>query len=289
MSRRDGIKHKLPPWFKIRLAVNDRSAAVGQLVRNSNLHTVCQSASCPNRAECWSAGTATFMILGNLCTRGCGFCGVPKGRPSGIDAGEPERVAAAVESLRLQYAVVTSVTRDDLQDGGASVFAETITAIRKKNPVCKVEVLIPDFQGSTSALAAVLSARPDVLNHNIETVPSLYAVVRPQADYQRSLELLRRSKIQGAATKTGLMVGLGEGIREITAVMEDVRGAGCSTLTIGQYLRPSRRHLPVQRYYTPDEFHSLRERAFSLGFDAVASGPLVRSSYHAGEMGCHEQ
>ncbi len=281
MSRRDGIKHKLPPWFKIRLAVNDRSAAVGQLVRNSNLHTVCQSASCPNRAECWSAGTATFMILGNLCTRGCGFCGVPKGRPSGIDAGEPERVAAAVESLRLQYAVVTSVTRDDLQDGGASVFAETITAIRRKNPGCKVEVLIPDFQGSASALAAVLSARPDVLNHNIETVPSLYAVVRPQADYQRSLELLRRSKIQGATTKTGLMVGLGEGIHEITSVMEDVRGVGCRMLTIGQYLRPSRRHLPVQRYYTPEEFHSLRERALSLGFDAVASGPLVRSSYHA--------
>ncbi len=281
MSRRDGVQHKLPPWFKIRLAVNDRSAAVGQLVRNGNLHTVCQSASCPNRSECWSAGTAAFMILGNICTRGCGFCGVPKGRPSGVDAGEPERVAAAVESLCLHYAVVTSVTRDDLHDGGASVFAGTIKAIRRRNPGCRVEVLIPDFQGSASALAAVLSACPDVLNHNIETVPSLYAVVRPHADYQRSLELLRRSKIQGAATKTGLMVGLGEGTHEITAVMEDVRSVGCRKLTIGQYLRPSRRHLPVQRYYTPEEFHSLREYALSLGFDAVASGPLVRSSYHA--------
>ncbi len=279
-----GMQKRLPPWFKIRLTVNERSAAVERLVKNGNLHTVCQSASCPNQAECWSRGTATFMILGNVCSRRCGFCGIPTGRPSGIDMNEPERVAAAVESLRLKYAVITSVTRDDLHDGGASVFAETVNAIRSRNPLCKIEVLIPDFKGSETALTTVLSVRPDVLNHNMETVPSLYPIVRPQGDYLRSLELLRRAKNLGAATKTGLMLGLGESTNEIISVMEDLLDAGCTMLTLGQYLRPSRGHLPVQRYYTPEEFDLLRDRALSLGFQIVASGPLVRSSYHAGRM-----
>jgi lipoic acid synthetase len=277
----DGMQKRLPPWFKIRLTVNERSAAVERLVKNGNLHTVCQSASCPNQSECWSRGTATFMILGNICTRRCGFCGIPTGKPFRIDAEEPVRVAAAVESLRLQYAVITSVTRDDLHDGGASVFAETVDAIRSRNPMCKIEVLIPDFQGSETALTTVLSVRPDVLNHNMETVPSLYPVVRPQGDYLRSLDLLRKAKNRGTATKTGLMLGLGEGMNEIISVMEDLRRADCDMLTMGQYLQPSHEHLPVQRYYTPVEFDLLRERALSLGFDAVASGPLVRSSYHA--------
>jgi lipoic acid synthetase len=275
------MQKRLPPWFKIRLTVNERSAAVERLVKNGNLHTVCQSASCPNQSECWSRGTATFMILGNICTRRCGFCGIPTGKPFRIDAEEPVRVAAAVESLRLQYAVITSVTRDDLHDGGASVFAETVDAIRSRNPMCKIEVLIPDFQGSETALTTVLSVRPDVLNHNMETVPSLYPVVRPQGDYLRSLDLLRKAKNRGTATKTGLMLGLGEGMNEIISVMEDLRRADCDMLTLGQYLQPSHEHLPVQRYYPPVEFDLLRERALSLGFDAVASGPLVRSSYHA--------
>ncbi len=282
-SRQNG-RNRLPPWFKIRLTVNERSAAVDRQIKKANLHTVCQSASCPNQSECWSAGTATFMILGNICTRGCGFCGIPKGKPSGTDAEEPDRVAAAVESLRLHYAVITSVTRDDLHDGGASLFADTVKAIRVRNPECKIEVLIPDFQGSDTALGTVLSVHPDVLNHNMETVQSLYPVVRPQAKYLRSLELLRRAQKQGASTKTGLMVGLGEGMSELISTMEDLRRVGCNMLTLGQYLQPSHRHLPVKRYYTPEEFHVLRERALSLGFNAVAAGPLVRSSYHADRM-----
>ncbi len=283
-SGQNGVRKRLPPWFKIRLTVNERSAAVERLVKNGKLHTVCQSASCPNQSECWSGGTAAFMILGNICTRSCGFCGIRTGKPSSVDEQEPDRVAAAVESLRLQYAVITSVTRDDLHDGGASVFADTVNAIRGRNPGCKIEVLIPDFQGSETALSAILSVHPDVLNHNMETVPSLYPIVRPQAGYLRSLELLRRAKIRGATAKTGLMVGLGETMNEIISVMEDLLRVGCDMLTIGQYLQPSHRHLPVQRYYTPEEFHMLHERALSLGFNAVASGPLVRSSYNAERM-----
>ncbi len=279
--RKDRGRDRLPPWFKIRLTVNEHSAAVGQLVRNNRLHTVCQSASCPNQAECWSRGTATFMILGNVCSRRCGFCDVPKGNPAGIDVAEPERVAAAVETLQLHYVVITSVTRDDLEDGGASLFAATVNAVRARTPGCKVEVLIPDFLGSETALATVLAAHPDVLNHNVETVPSLYPGVRPQADYSRSLELLRRAKDRGAVTKTGLMLGLGEGEDDILAVMKDLRRVGCDILTMGQYLPPSKNHLPVDRFYMPEEFDFLRERAVSLGFSSVASGPLVRSSYHA--------
>ena len=274
-------RKRLPPWFNIRISTDNRFAAVNNLIRDNKLHTVCKSAACPNQNECWNAGTATFMILGNVCTRGCRFCNVPKGRPEGLDLEEPGRVAYAVASLKLKYAVVTSVTRDDLEDGGAGIFADTIHAIREKSPGCRVEVLIPDFQGSDDSLRAVLDAKPDVLNHNIETVPSLYPLVRPQADYQRSLELLMRAKSYGAVTKTGLMLGLGEGIDEVRTVMDELRNIGCDILTIGQYLQPNKTALPVVKYYHPDEFEILRKEALVLGFRHVVSGPLVRSSYHA--------
>jgi lipoic acid synthetase len=221
------------------------------------------------------------MILGNICTRNCRFCGVPKGSPRGLDPGEPERVADAVASLHLKYAVITSVTRDDLADGGSSLFAATIKAIRMRCPGCRVEVLIPDFKGSESSLGTVLRASPDVLDHNIETVPALYPTVRPQADYQRSLALLEAAHAYGALTKTGLMLGLGETIDEVRAVMHDIRKVDCSLLTIGQYLQPGKYHLPVEKYYHPDEFAALRDTAKAMGFQHVSAGPLVRSSYHA--------
>ena len=274
-------KKRLPPWFKIRLSVNDRSAEVRDLIRNNNLHTVCRSAACPNRSECWNSGTATFLILGNVCTRSCRFCNIPKGAPEGIDRDEPDRVASTVKSLRLKYAVITSVTRDDLPDGGASLFAKTIELIRKYVPGCRVEVLVPDFQGSKSSLKTVLDASPDVLNHNLETVPSQYPRVRPQADYCRSLELLDRARLSGTVTKSGLMLGFDENLDEIRAVFRDLRNVGCSILTIGQYLQPSGNHLSVSKYYHPDEFAALRQEAMKLGFKQVVSGPLVRSSYQA--------
>lgn len=276
---------RLPPWFKIRLAAGEQLTSVRSLIRANKLHTVCQSAACPNQNECWNSGTATFMVLGNVCTRGCRFCNVPKGVPQGLDRDEPERVADAVAALKLTYAVVTSVTRDDLIDGGAEIFARTIQAIRGKSPACRIEVLIPDFRGSEASLKTVLDAKPDILNHNLETVPSLYARVRPQADYQRSLELLDRAKAYGAVTKTGLMLGLGERREEILVVMHDLREADCSILTLGQYLQPTKNHLPVEKYYHPDEFFELRKQALSLGFSHVAAGPLVRSSYHAEKYG----
>ncbi|HEY6010867.1 MAG TPA: lipoyl synthase [Nitrospirota bacterium] len=276
---------RLPPWFKIRLSTNERSSDVRRLIREHRLHTVCTSAACPNRTECWNSGTATFMILGNVCTRGCRFCGVPKGTPQGLDMDEPGRVARAIASLNLRYAVVTSVTRDDLVNGGASIFAKTITAIRQISPNCKVEVLIPDFQGSSAALKAVLEASPDVLNHNIETVPTLYSRVRPQADYHRSIELLSRAHAYGAATKSGLMLGLGESIDEVKSAMLDLRGIGCDMLTLGQYLQPGKINLPVMKFYSPAEFKELQQEALSRGFRHVASGPMVRSSYHADSMG----
>jgi len=276
---------RLPPWFKIRLTTNERLVNVRNLIRDNDLHTVCSSAACPNQTECWNAGTATFMILGNVCTRGCRFCGVPKGTPEGPDLDEPNRVAHAVASLNLKYAVITSVTRDDLADGGASLFAATIKAIRRKCPVCRVEVLIPDFRGSERSLKTVLDASPDVLNHNIETVPALYATVRPQSDYKRSLALIAFAHAAGLLTKTGLMLGLGECIGEVRMVMHDLRKAGCSILTFGQYLQPGKNHLPVDKYYHPDEFVSLRDEAKAMGFQHVVAGPLVRSSYHAGQYG----
>ncbi len=263
--------------------MGERLIAVRKLIKDNRLHTVCQSAACPNRTECWNAGTATIMILGNICTRTCGFCNVPKGVPNGLDQEEPARVADVVASLELKYAVITSVTRDDLEDGGAGIFAGTISAIRRKSPECRVEVLIPDFQGSLSALTSVLDAKPDVLNHNVETVPSLYARVRPQADYSRSVAILGHARTRGVASKTGLMLGLGEEKEEIVSVIRDLRNAGCSILTLGQYLRPGKKHLAVEKYYHPEEFEELREIALGFGFEIVIAGPLVRSSYHAGK------
>jgi lipoic acid synthetase len=277
------VKKRLPPWFKISLTTSEQYRNIKELIRSNKLHTVCQSAACPNQNECWNAGTATFMILGDVCTRGCRFCNVPKGMPSGIDRDEPERVAGAVAELNLNYAVITSVTRDDLPDGGAEIFAATIKAIREASPDCRVEVLIPDFLGSAESLKTVLNASPDVLSHNLETTPSLYSRVRPQALYKRSLDLLSHARRFGVITKTGLMLGLGEGTVEVSTVMHDLRGVDCRILTLGQYLQPGRSHLPVERYYSPEEFASLREEALSLGFKHVVAGPLVRSSYHAND------
>jgi lipoic acid synthetase len=278
---------RLPPWFKVRLTTSDQFKQINNLIRANKLHTVCRSAACPNQTECWNAGTATFMILGNVCTRGCRFCNVPKGKPERLDTEEPTRVAEVVNALKLKYAVITSVTRDDLEDGGSGIFAATVRAIRAKSPVCQVEVLIPDFQGAEASLLTVLDSNPDVLNHNLETVPSLYTKVRPHADYFRSLTVLAQSEKYGTITKTGLMLGLGESIDEIRKVMGDLQSIGCSILTLGQYLQPSREHLPVQKYYRPDEFTMLRDEAMALGFQRVVAGPLVRSSYHAAEHGIH--
>ena len=284
MSMLDKNK-RLPDWFKITLSTNRQSNRVRNIIHEKKLRTVCSRAACPNQTECWNAGTATFMILGNVCTRGCGFCNVPKGRPSCLEDDEPARVAEAVTALHLAYVVITSVTRDDLPDGGAAVFAETIRAVRAVEPAIRIEVLIPDFRGSEASLTTVLDARPDILNHNLETVPSLYPKVRPQAEYHRSLELLRRAYSRSHVTKSGLMLGLGEGIDDIFAVMEDLRTVGCSILTLGQYLRPGKTHLPVRKYYHPDDFDSLRKQALVMGFEQVVAGPRVRSSYHAGRYG----
>ena len=250
------------------------------------LNTVCEDAHCPNIGECWHHGTATFMILGDICTRACSYCAVSHGRPTELDLAEPSRVAEAIARMRLQYAVITSVDRDDQKDGGASIFAETIRETRARVPGCRIEVLIPDFQGLESSLRTVLDAGPDVLNHNIETVPRLYRMARSGGRYQRSLELLDRSRRYRPhiATKTGIMVGLGETTDEIMTVFDDLRQVGVSILTIGQYLRPSPKHAPMERYYHPDEFKELKRSALAKGFVHVESGPLVRSSYHAHEQ-----
>lgn len=252
-------------------------------MRGSGLHTVCEEAHCPNAGECWEAGTATFLILGDTCTRSCGFCAVKSGRPDGLDTAEPLRVARAVREMGVSHAVVTSVNRDDLTDGGAAAFAETIRRIRELSPGTTVEVLIPDFMGDWDALATVMAARPQVLNHNMETAHRLYPRVRPKARYERSLELLRRAKEldPAAVTKSGLMVGLGETKRELLLVFADLVDAGVNALTLGQYLRPSLKHLPVDRYYHPDEFAELKAEALALGFRHVEAAPLARSSYHA--------
>jgi lipoic acid synthetase len=251
-------------------------------MRGLGLHTVCEEAHCPNVGECWSRGTATFMILGDVCTRACGFCAVKTGLPGQPpDADEPRRVALAVARLGLRHAVVTSVNRDDQGDGGASAFAATVAEIRARVPACAVEVLIPDFKGRWDSLRVVLDARPDVLNHNVETVPRLYRRARAGASFPRSLELLRRSKEAGLLTKSGIMVGLGEEWPEVEETIHAIRSAGTDILTLGQYLRPSPQHLPVRRYYSPEEFDRLRAFALGAGFTHVESGPLVRSSYHA--------
>lgn len=275
-----------PDWIKARFVGGERYARIKGLLRAEQLHTVCEEAHCPNIGECFSAGTATFMILGDICTRSCGFCAVTSGRPHGLDLLEPLRLARTVETLGLDYAVITSVNRDDLADGGASVFAACIRAIRRRVPACQVEVLIPDFEGNWDALAAVVGARPVVLNHNTETVPRLYPRVRPKARYERSLELLARVKLidPTMTTKSGVMVGLGETMTEIKETMRDLRDSSCDLLTVGQYLRPDMKHLPVERYWHPEEFAEVAEYGRSIGFRHVEAGPLVRSSYHAGEQ-----
>jgi lipoyl synthase len=277
------VRERKPPWLKVRFPGGDKYIRLKNIMREGRLHTVCEEAHCPNIGECWEAGTATFMILGDTCTRACGFCAVKSGRPGTLDKMEPMRVANAVREMGLAHAVVTSVNRDDEPDGGASIFAATIRWIRRLSPGTSVEVLIPDFMGNWDALANVMGARPEILNHNTETVPRLYRRVRPKGRYERSLELLRRAKglDPGTVTKSGLMVGLGETKHEMLMVFGDLVDAGVDVLTVGQYLRPSAKHLPLVRYYHPDEFAGLREDALALGFRHVEAGPLVRSSYHA--------
>ena len=276
-----------PEWLKIRLGDPSNQNHVLKLIEGLNLHTVCQEARCPNIFECWSDRTATFMLAGDICTRHCGFCAVGKGTPGTLDAEEPRHVAEAVRHLNLAYAVITSVNRDDLADGGAAHWAETIRQVRALNPECKVEVLIPDFNGDEAALSTVLDAQPDVLNHNTETIARLYKRVRPDADYQQTLTLLERaarrrdSEARGMLTKSGIMVGLGETFDEVIELMKDLRTVSCDIMTIGQYLQPYERRLPVERYVTPEEFARYREVGLGLGFHHVESSPLTRSSYHA--------
>ena len=271
-----------PDWLRVKLPYGPVYRKLVDLIDDHDLHTVCQSARCPNMGECWTAGTATFMILGNVCTRSCGFCAVQTGRPEpGLDYDEPRRVADAARIMGLRHAVVTSVNRDERKDGGAPIFAETIRRIREAIPGCTVEVLIPDFRGLWDALQIVLDERPDILNHNVESVPRLYRRVRPQADYERSLEVLRISKEQGLRTKSGIMVGLGETEQEVVALMEDFVRVGVDVMTIGQYLQPTRIHLEVEEFIHPDQFIRYKEIGEAKGIEHVESGPLVRSSYHA--------
>ena len=280
------VRQPKPSWLRAKAPVGENFHQLKKLARGLGLHTVCESAQCPNIGECWNHSTATFMLLGDICTRRCGFCAVPKGRPQPIDLDEPRRVAEAVATLGLKHAVITSVNRDDDNLGGARIFAETMREVRRVAPDCRVEVLIPDFQGMDEALRIVLDARPDVLNHNIESVPRLYRAVRSGARYERTLRLLDNAKkfSPGMVTKSGLMVGLGETMTELVDVFRDLAERKVDILTVGQYLRPSRDHLPIARFYTPEEFAYLKEEALRLGFRHVESGPLVRSSYHAHEQ-----
>lgn len=281
--------HKKPPWLRRRLPAGADYEKVRAIIENGRLHTVCQEAACPNQFECFSSHTATFLILGSRCTRNCRFCNIQSDSVlPNPDPEEPARVAEAVEQMKLGYVVVTSVTRDDLPDGGAGHFAETILEIRKRRSGVRIEVLIPDFRGDSAALRAVLEAGPEVLNHNIETVPRLYPQVRPQADYQRSLALLKAASEYNPAmpVKSGIMLGLGEELHEVRHTLEDLKDSGCRFLTVGQYLQPSKAHLPVQRYVTPEEFDQLHETALAIGFEEAACGPFVRSSYHARAMYC---
>ncbi len=292
-------RRRLPEWFRVPAPGSEGYRTLKNLMRGLNLHTVCESARCPNIGECWNSGTATFMILGDVCTRSCGFCAVKTGRPEGLDTEEPERVAKAVQTMGLRHAVVTSVNRDELPDGGARIFAETIYAIRRLCPHTKVEVLIPDFQGNWQALRVVVEAAPDILNHNVETVPRLYKTMRPQAKYDRSLALLKRAKAMGyegesfehdcasssdMPIKSGIMVGAGETPDEVRQTIRDIAECKTDILTVGQYLQPSAQHVPVARFYHPDEFLDLKQFALTLGFRHVESGPLVRSSYHAADQ-----
>lgn len=275
-----------PDWLRVRFPVGGGYERLRDLMREQELHTVCEEARCPNIGDCWNRGTATFMILGDTCTRSCGFCAVTTGRPGELDLGEPKRVAFAIQQMDLRHAVITSVNRDDVADGGAGIFAETIRWTRRLSPGTTIEVLIPDFMGDWDALGTVLDAAPEILNHNTETVPRLYGRVRPKAKYERSLELLKRAKAAAPErlTKSGLMAGLGETHDELLSVFADLRASDVDILTLGQYLRPDQDHLPIERYYHPDEFAELGEAAKKMGFAHVESGPLVRSSYHAEEQ-----
>jgi lipoic acid synthetase len=277
------LPERRPDWLRVRLPVGENYNDLKQLMRSKSLHTVCEEARCPNMGECWANRTATFMILGSVCTRSCGFCAVATGRPMALDWEEPRRVAEAVTQMGLNHVVVTSVDRDELHDGGATLFAATIRWIRRLNPSCAVEVLTPDFKGSRDALKVVMDARPDVFNHNVETVPRLYRRVRPQAVYERSLDVLAWAKEMRPEkpTKTGFMLGLGETHDEIVETMRDIKARDVDILTIGQYLRPSPQHLPIERYVPPDEFREYARIGREMGFRNVYSGPLVRSSYHA--------
>jgi len=277
----DTLRPRLPPWFRVQARTGSDYLDIKQVMERLELHTICEEARCPNRWECWNARTATFLILGDICTRRCHYCSVQTGKPLPLDSEEPGRVAEAVRALGLRHVVVTSVNRDELTDGGAAVFARTIRETRRLNPGCTIEVLIPDFGGDEAALGQVCGARPDILNHNIETVARLFPAIRPQGKYGRSIEVLRRSKEQGMTTKSGLIIGMGETLEEIRQVMLDLRGCGCDVMTIGQYLQPTREHLPVVKFYEPDLFNVLKMEALALGFRHVESGPLVRSSYHA--------
>jgi lipoic acid synthetase len=282
----DTTPKRRPPWIRVRAPGGETYREVLNLMRSSSLHTVCEEAMCPNLGECWGAGTATFLMLGDVCTRTCGFCDVKHGRPAALDWAEPERVAQAVAEMNLRHAVITSVNRDDRRDGGAPIFAMVIRRIRALQPGCSIEVLVPDFKGSVEALRIVMEARPEILNHNVETVPRLFKTVQPQDRYQWAQATLTNAKKLDpeVLTKSGIMVGLGETMDEIRETMRDLRSWGVDILTIGQYLQPSRKHLPIVRYYTPDEFTELREYGLEIGFRWVESGPLVRSSYHAADQ-----
>jgi lipoyl synthase len=275
---------RLPSWFKVAAKTGPDYLAIKQTIDRLKLHTICEEARCPNRWECWNARTATFLILGDICTRRCHYCSVETGRPLAVDPEEPRRVAEAVQALGLRHAVITSVNRDELPDGGAAVFADTIRAIRRLSPGCTIEVLIPDFEGNEAALKAVCAEQPEILNHNIETVQRLFPSIRPQGKYPRSIELLERAKRQGMTTKSGLILGMGETLDEAREVMRHLRAVQCDIITIGQYLQPTRAHFPVARFYNPSEFAMLREEGITMGFTHVESGPLVRSSYHAEEQ-----
>ncbi len=281
------VRERKPEWLKIKLNTNDDYKGIKKMMRQEKLHTVCEEAKCPNIHECWAERkTATFMILGSVCTRACRFCAVQTGLPTELDFQEPERVAESVEKMGLKHVVITAVARDDLKDGGAQIFAETVKAVRRRNPFCSIEVLPSDMGGEYNNLKTLMDARPDILNHNIETVKRLSPSVRARATYERSLEFLRRAKAMypETPTKSSIMVGLGETKEELMEAMDDLRAHNVNILTIGQYLQPSKKHLPVQKYWSPDEFNELREIAMSKGFSHCESGPLVRSSYHADEQ-----
>ncbi|MGQ0695054.1 MAG: lipoyl synthase [Nitrospiraceae bacterium] len=281
------IRPRLPSWLKVEAKTGPDYLDIKQTMERLKLHTICEEARCPNRWECWNARTATFLILGDICTRRCHYCSVETGRPMAVDHEEPRRVAEAVQALRLRHAVITSVNRDELEDGGATIFAETIRQTKRFSPGCTIEVLIPDFEGNEAALETVCAEKPEVLNHNIETVRRLFPAIRPQGKYQRSIDLLGKAKQLGMTTKSGLILGMGETIDEARDVMRDLRVVNCDIITIGQYLRPTRGHLPVARFYDPAEFAKLKEEGLAMGFSHVESGPLVRSSYHAEKQIVH--